>query len=300
MSKINKLIKDGILRDYPKFLKDNIHYETIMGSVAYGVSDDMSDLDVYGFCIPPKEIVFPHLSGEIFGFGRQKKRFDQYQQHHILDLSLRGGKGQEIDISIYNIVKYFQLCMENNPNMIDSLFVPVRSILHITEVGNMVRDKRKIFLHKGSWHKFKGYAYSSLHKMSNKNPVGKRLELVDKFGYDVKFAYHVIRLINEVEQILVEGDLDITRNRGQLKSIRRGEWQEKDIRKWFEEKECSLEKVYVESKLQHSPDEEQIKTLLLECLEHHYGNLTNCTVIVDRAVSYLKQIKDIIDKSGIN
>ena len=29
-------------------------------------------------------------------------------------------------------------------------------------VGNLVREKRKLFLHKGAWPKFKGYAYSQL------------------------------------------------------------------------------------------------------------------------------------------
>jgi hypothetical protein len=29
----------------------------------------------------------------------------------------------------------------------------------------------------------------------------------------VKFAYHVVRLIGEVEQILTEGDIDLRRNR---------------------------------------------------------------------------------------
>lgn len=38
-------------------------YETIMGSVAYGVNTDTSDFDTVGFCIPNKDIVFPHLRG---------------------------------------------------------------------------------------------------------------------------------------------------------------------------------------------------------------------------------------------
>jgi len=45
----------------PKWLPANVHYLTIMGSVAYGVSADASDMDVYGFCIPPKEVVFPPI-----------------------------------------------------------------------------------------------------------------------------------------------------------------------------------------------------------------------------------------------
>ena len=44
-----------------------------------------------------------------------------------------------------------------------------------------------------------------------------------KHGYSTKFAYHIVRLLNEVEQILTEHDLDLERNREQLKSIRRGD-----------------------------------------------------------------------------
>jgi len=50
------------------------------------------------------------------------------------------------------------LAMKNNPNIIDSLFTPQFCVLHTTKVGNMVRDARRSFLHKGAWHRFKGYA----------------------------------------------------------------------------------------------------------------------------------------------
>ncbi|MBI4854451.1 MAG: nucleotidyltransferase domain-containing protein [Acidobacteria bacterium] len=291
-----KRLKEAGLINPPSFIPHNIHYETIMGSVAYGVSSDTSDMDVYGFCIPPKDMIFPHLAGEILGFGSQIKRFEQYQEHHILDKSALAGSGRSYDLTVYSIVKYFQLCMENNPNMIDSLFTPANCVLHITKVGNMVRDSRRIFLHKGSWHKFKGYAYSQLHKMNTKNPTGNRVEIRETYGYDVKFAYHVVRLLNEVEQILIEGDIDLQRNREQLKSIRRGEWKEEEIREYFASKERDLEKLYVESKLPYSPDEAQIKKLLLECLEEHYGNLEDCVVNPDAAVSALRDIKAILEK----
>jgi len=161
-SVVQKLYKQNLL-SAPPWLPKSIQYEVMVGSVAYGVSDDLSDIDIYGFCIPHKDIVFPHLAGDIIGFGRQKNYFEQYQEHHLIDKD----NNREYDISVYNIVKYFMLCMENNPNMIDSLFVPSRCVLYMTKIANMVRDERKVFLHKGAWHKFKGYAYSSLHKLRN-------------------------------------------------------------------------------------------------------------------------------------
>jgi uncharacterized protein len=296
-SVVGQLTDKGLIKP-PKFLPANVQYEVMMGSVAYGVSDDTSDLDLYGWCIPPKDVVFPHLAGHIDGFGRQRQRFDQYQQHHIHDPSLRGGKGQDIDMSVYNIVKYFQLVRDCNPNMIDSLFVPQRCVLHCTQVGNMVREKRKLFLHRGAWFRFKGYAYSQKSKLS-RTPVGKRKALVEKHGYDTKFSYHLVRLMCEVEQILVEGDLDLTRSREQLKSIRRGEWTLQQVYDWFETKEQALESVYASSKLPDRPDEDAIKQLLLECLEHHYGNLDACVLVADRAVRYLQEVKEVIERSGI-
>jgi predicted nucleotidyltransferase len=265
-----------------------------MGSVAYGVSSDDSDIDVYGFCIPKKDVIFPHLQGEILGFGRQVKRFNQWQEHHILDKD----SGKEYDCSIYNIVKYFQLVMENNPNMIDSLFTPDRCVLHITKIGTMVRENRKLFLCKKAWHTFKGYAYSQSHKANLKQPQegSKRAQIVEKYGWDVKFGYHVVRLINEVEQILTEQDLDLQRSREQLKAVRRGEMSFEEVQKWFSDKEKALETVYSESKLRHSPDEDAIKQLLINCLEEHYGSLGNALVTPDRAVQALRDIQAVLEK----
>ena len=94
-STVYKLNQRGLITP-PKWLPDNIHYETIMGSISYGASSDTSDFDVLGFAIPPKEDVFPHLRGEILGFGRQKNRFEQYQQHHIVDADAVDGRGESM------------------------------------------------------------------------------------------------------------------------------------------------------------------------------------------------------------
>lgn len=294
MQLLQRLSQKGLISP-PGFLVSNTMYLTMMGSIAYGVSTDASDVDVYGFCIPPKDEIFRHLRGEIDGFGRQKQRFNQWQKHHIDDPEA----GKMYDLAIYNIVDYFHLCLENNPNMIDSLFTPQRCVLHCTHVGNLVREHRRIFLHKGSFHRFKGYAYSQLHKVGTKNPKpgSKRAKLREQFGTDVKFLYHVVRLLDEAEQILVEGDIDLQRNREQLKAIRRGEMSEAEVRSWASDKERQLEQLYAESLLPHSPDEEKIKALLLQCLEEHYGSLSATEIVKpDELVTALRQINEVVER----
>jgi predicted nucleotidyltransferase len=295
MSTLQRLADRGLIKP-PRWLPGNVQYETIMGSVAYGVSSDTSDVDVYGWAVPRKEDVFPHLRGEIAGFGKPAERFEQYQEHHVEDRDALAGHGRTYDLTIFGIVKFFSLAMENNPNIIDSLFTPTTCVLHCTKVGDLVRENRRLFLHKGAWPKFKGYAYSQLHKLAIKQPRGKRAELTREHGFDTKFGYHVVRLIGEVEQILVEGDIDLQRDNERLKAIRRGEWTEERLRQWFADKESQLERAYAESALRASPDEDRMKALLLDCLEEHYGSLEGCIVDPDRAVAALRNIQAELER----
>jgi uncharacterized protein len=295
MSTLERLTDRGLVKP-PRWLPGNVQYETIMGSVAYGVSSDTSDVDVYGWAIPPKDDLFPHLRGEVPGFGTPRPRFEQYQEHHVEDRDALAGHGRLYDLTIYGIVKFFNLAMENNPNVIDSLFTPANCVLHMTRAGNLVRENRRLFLNKGAWPKFKGYAYSQLHKLSTKAPRGKRAALVEKHGYDVKFAYHVVRLLTEVEMILMEQDIDLQRNNDQLKAIRRGEWTEERLRAWCADKESHLERIYTESALRATPDEPKIRALLLHCLEDHYGSLEACVVDPDRAVQALQSIQAELER----
>ena len=122
--------------------------------------------------------------------------------------------------------------------------------------------------------------------------------MIEEFGYDVKFGYHVVRLLGEVEQILATGDLDLERDREVLKAIRRGEWSLSKIKEWFAERENGLQTLYENSQLPHTPDEEKIKTLLLSCLEEHYGSLSACIVIPDKATQAIHDIKAILEKHG--
>lgn len=288
-SMIDKLRADGFCRP-PTWIAGNIMYETIMGSTAYGVNLLDSDWDMVAFCVPPKDIVFPHLGGVVQGFGRQVKKFVCWQEHHIQT------QKRVYDLNCYNIVHYFHLCMDNNPNMLDSLFVPRECITHTGKVGEMIREARHSFLHKGSWHRYKGYAFAQLNKMGKKDGDGKRQVSIERHGYDVKQAYHLVRLLDEIEQILTTGNLDLRRNREHLKAIRRGEVEEQDIRKWAAGKEHELERLYESSDLPWGPDEEAIKTLLLHCLEEHYGTLEGCIVTDNQPIVALREIADVLEK----
>lgn len=289
---IDRFQKDGLITP-PKWLPANTHYLTQMGSIAYAVHTPESDIDVVGFAIPAKTEVFPHLAGHIDGFGSRPDPFSSWSQHHVIDV-----KKQEYDFTVYSIIKFFQLCLENNPNMIDSLFTPRRCVLHASNIGNYVLENRRLFLHKGSCRKFRGYAFSQLAKIRSKqtsqNP--KRQASIDAHGYDVKFAYHVVRLALEAEQILMEGDLNLEGNAPILRDIRDGAWTLDHLEKWFQAKEIALEELLGKSTLRATPDEEQIRTVLLNALEMHYGAISQALVRETNVERVLSEMRAVIDR----
>jgi len=242
-------------------------YETIMGSFAYGCENETSDYDIYGFCIPPKEYILPSMFGHVPGFSKDIPRFDQFQAKKF------SYKKREAEGTIYNIVKYFRLVADNNPNMLDSLFTRPQLQTHRTKIAEMIIENKDLFVSKKCWHTFRGYAYAQRKKMMTKVPEGSRVAIVQKYGYDVKFAAHLIRLLLEVEQLLVHGEMDLMKDKEVLQSIRRGEWSYEKVLEYYDRNEKKLEDLYNASTLQYAVDERKLKHLLINCLEEYYGDL---------------------------
>jgi predicted nucleotidyltransferase len=289
-SKVKMLTERGLMNPPFPFVAETA-YEVIMGSKAYGVSNDDSDVDVYAMCVPDKTVIFPHLAGVIPGFGHKPPSFEVYQKHHMLT------DDKEYDVCVYSIIKYFALCADNNPNMIDSLFVPDRCVIQATDVGKHMRANRKLFLSKRAYDKLRGYAFAELKKLENYNPKedGRRKKTVEKYGYDVKSAYHVVRLLLEAAMVLVEGDLDLEANREQLKSVRRGDMTLEELRNWFYEKEKDLSTLHANSSLQAVVDFDALTILLKECLEMHFGTLEDAHFENAQALDKLNKIRQLVN-----
>lgn len=189
---LHDLVEKGVAHP-PKWLPDNTHYLAIVGSESYGANIGSSDKDIQGFCMPPKETIFPHLRGEILDFGEQHQRFHDWQQHHLIDEN----KKQEYDFAIYSIIRFFHLAMENNPNMLDIISVPARCVIHITSIGQLVRDNRKLFYHAGCFPKFRGYAFSSLNKIGRRDSVALSKFCAEK---NVPETISYKEVINEIQK----------------------------------------------------------------------------------------------------
>jgi predicted nucleotidyltransferase len=291
---VDKLIKKELIEGVPAWVKGRGNYEVIMGSNAYGVSGDISDVDLYGFLIPPKEYLYPPKEC-LLGFSKKLYNFDQIQKHHIKDKD----SGNEYDVTMYNIVKFFKLCENNNPNMLDSLFVPNRCVLFMDDVGKLVRENRHAFLSRKCFHTFKGYAYNQLKKIKNYVPEddSNRSKLVIKYGYDVKKAYHIVRLVDQAEQLITEGDMDLESNSEKLKAIRRGAWSFAQIEDYFHERETGLLKLMDDSKLPYSANHQFLNDLLVKCISMKISDINSINSVERGKVdpAKIRQIQDMLD-----
>ena len=330
-SATRKLIHRGLLPDAPSFLQSAIHYETLAGSRAYGVADTaihdiLPDFDVCGFAVPPKEMIFKHLTGWIPGFHSEPPGFDHWSRSDISEYPpdrVSGGNrilqpspnlgsvaatlaaavslsdtASELatieigsaklqysesqhhshparvwDLQIFSIVRFFELGRQSCPNIIEALFAPEDCVLFCTDVGQLARLNRRLFLSCEVAKKFRAFARNQLKRLlsSRLPPSAHKAGIPPAEDYDLKCAYHVARLLDQAEQVLLYGDLDLRNSRDSLREIRRGEWRLRDVLSLAGKKESRLDRLLSQTSLPDFPDPGPLQRLLCRCLETCYA-----------------------------
>ena len=228
-----------------KFWDTRLIMKVYAGSHSYGTNTKDSDEDLRGVCIPPKN----YLLG-----------LDNFEQK----------ESEEPDSVIYSLRKFVYLALQNNPNILDALFVEKNHIIFINDFGRELRDLRYDFLSKRVYKTYGGYAYSQLKKMVvvSKKSEGKRLESVRKFGYDTKNACHLIRLLRMGIEALTDGEVNVLRHDNQeLLKIRRGEYPLNYIEEEAKRLQDLLDAAYVNSKLPSKPNYNKINNWLVQAHE---------------------------------
>jgi uncharacterized protein len=134
-----------------------------------------------------------------------------------------------VDVICYSQRRFARLAAAGNPTILHMLFTPADS----NEVfWSAVIASRNLFLAKAHAHKYKGYADAQLRRMTGDRGRGKhgqRPELEQQFGYDVKAAMHVLRLLHEGIEFVSRGWVTLPRpepERSELLAVRRGEWSQ--------------------------------------------------------------------------
>ena len=122
-------------------LRQFVILRVAVGSRAFGLATDASDEDRRGVFLPPAE-----LTWSLFKPPEQV----EYASDGI----------EEVD---WELEKFLRLALQANPNILETLWSPL--VLHVTELGQELRDLRAAFLSRHLYKTYSGYVLSQFRLM---------------------------------------------------------------------------------------------------------------------------------------
>jgi predicted nucleotidyltransferase len=227
-------IRDELETRRPGFaeLEPFVVYEATVGSRAYGLAREASDVDVRGVYLPPADL---HWS--LAGVPEQ-----------IED--------PEVDRVYWELEKFLRLALQSNPNILELLWSPLLG--RVDEVGERLRAERRIFLSRHAYATYGAYAISQFKKMER--------DLRTHGEVRFKHAMHCIRLLIAGARLLDEGEVmvDCSDHRDDLLAVRDGRLAWEEIVAWRRELERELAAAYSRSSLPARPDYSRADDLLVD------------------------------------
>lgn len=193
---------------------ENLVLLTEVGSLVHGINVGGDDQDLQGICVEPPEVMLG------------TRPFDQYD-YRSKPVNVRSDAG-DLDLQVFGLSKWVRLATAGNPTVLLPLFAPPTKVLATTWVGDKLRADKHLFLAKAHAQRFLGYLNQQRrHLVGELSPRVNRPELVEKYGYDTKYASHALRIAMQGIQLMRIGDLILpmeSHQRRYLIKVRKGEF----------------------------------------------------------------------------
>ena len=225
-------LQDGHANQPPFDLEEFIIYRCVMGSQAYGLDTEDSDIDRRGIYLAPAE-----LQWSLFGAPEQFE--DNVAQACYWELQ-----------------KFLVMALRANPNILECLYSPM--VEKITPLAKELLGIRQGFLSQMIFQTFNGYALSQFKKIEQ--------DLRNKCEVRWKHAMHLLRLLITGTATLREARVPVRveADRERLLAVKSGAipWPEVDA--WRRELHHDFEGALAETKLPERPDYEAANRFLLK------------------------------------
>ncbi|MFW5417344.1 nucleotidyltransferase domain-containing protein [Nocardiopsis sp. CNT-189] len=217
-----------------------------VGSGVHGITvKDEDDRDEMGICVEPPEYVIG------------LRRFEQYI-FRTRPEGVRSGPG-DLDLTVYSLRKWMRLALDGNPTVLLPLFVPEEEIVREEPIGRELRASAGRILSRNVGRRFLGYLRAQRDSMLGRRGGRhtNRPELIELYGFDVKFAYHMVRLGVQGAELLETGRLTLPMPEPRaewLRELRRGEHTMQEALDAAAEQEERLTRLLETSPLPEEPD----------------------------------------------
>jgi hypothetical protein len=185
---------------------------TVVGSGVHGIAiagtDDHDEMGV--FIEPATHVVGLHGPLDHYVFRTQPE-------------GARSGHG-DTDLVMYSLRKYLRLATKGNPTVLLPLYAPEDAIVVCNRLGEELRELGPSLLSRKAVHRFLGYMHSQRERLlglGRRSRVPNRPELVERYGYDVKYASHALRLAYQGLEIARDGRLTLPMPDGERERVLR-------------------------------------------------------------------------------
>ena len=235
---------------------------TLVGSTLHGTGlAGHEDTDLMGVCIEPWKSVLG------------MERFEQWVWRSAPE-GVRSGP-QDIDITVYGLKKYLRLACKGNPSILLLLFVPREFQRVRTDMGDQLQSLAPYIISKQVLDPYFGYLQAQKQRLTGERG-GKHInrpELVERFGFDTKYAMHALRLAYQGQELLRAGKitLPIPDEPGDiLRAVRAGEVPYNDVLDLLDHGQEGLLKAADESTLPNGPDMQRVNEFVRDITLDHY------------------------------
>ncbi len=239
---------------YPTILR------AVVGSTVHGlnVQDGIEDRDEMGVCLEDE--------GDALGLGAP------FEQYIYRTAALREGKHDaksragDLDLTIYSLRKWLRLALKGNPTILLLLFAPTNEL---DARGSQLKELAPAIVSRQAGRAFLGYLTAQKQRLVGERG-GKdvnRPELVEKYGFDTKYAMHMLRLGFQGVELLTTGRLSLPMRepeRAWLYGVRVGEVSLQDVLTKGGELERELADLLTESPIQEWPQREKAERWMLD------------------------------------
>ncbi len=219
----------GILADYD--LREHVVFRCVVGSRAYGLADQTSDVDRRGVYLPPAEL---HWS--LYGVPEQLE-------------------SREAEECYWEVQKFVGLALKANPNILECLYTPL--VETVTPVAEELLSMRVSFLSRMVYQTHNGYVISQFRKLEQ--------DLRTVGAPKWKHAMHLVRLLISGVTALREGyvPVRVEEHRVRLLSVKRGEMPWEEVDAWRLSLHREFDRALGSTRLPERPDYEKANAFLV-------------------------------------
>lgn len=245
---LNPVVRDRAIK--------RVILECVVGSTVHGthVTDGLEDLDLLAVAMEtPRSFV---------GFAQTDTWVERTKPEGV-----RSEAG-DVDRTVYGLRKFLSLALKGNPTILLAFFVPSEFVKVMSDTGRSLQALAPLIVSKQVFGPFRGYMRQQHERLlglrGQRNVT--RPELVNAYGYDTKYAGHIVRLGLQGREILMTGRMTLPMppaERDLVVAVRTGQYTLAEVSALIVDAENGINKAFEESKLRLWPDREAVQDWMI-------------------------------------